>query len=155
MPATARREIRALLRAHLSAAAGRPHSTRHCPVCHRLLRLAMQPGAADGRPRYERAAPPARSATALPAPSASPARPEPVAARPAAGPSGSVPGTTGTEDRGTTRPLSTPASEAAGATATAGAGRPLPDGPTGPATPERAARPAAGTTPSRTSDRTR
>ncbi|MFH8367710.1 DUF6274 family protein [Streptomyces sp. NPDC018031] len=43
MTTTARREIRALLRAHLSAAAGRRHSTRHCPVCHRLLRLAMQP----------------------------------------------------------------------------------------------------------------
>ncbi|MFJ8823661.1 DUF6274 family protein [Streptomyces sp. NPDC102467] len=38
-----RHETRALLRAHLSAASGRPHLTRHCPICHRLLRLAMDP----------------------------------------------------------------------------------------------------------------
>ena len=36
-------ETRALLRAHLSAAAGHHHLTRHCAVCHRLLRLAMEP----------------------------------------------------------------------------------------------------------------
>ncbi|WP_320773921.1 DUF6274 family protein [Streptomyces sp. CRN 30] len=41
MAATARHEIRALLRAHLSAASSYRHRTRHCPVCHRLLRLAM------------------------------------------------------------------------------------------------------------------
>ncbi|WP_221348634.1 DUF6274 family protein [Streptomyces beigongshangae] len=40
MAATARHETRALLRAHLSAASGHPHRTKHCPVCHRLLRLA-------------------------------------------------------------------------------------------------------------------
>jgi hypothetical protein len=38
-----RHETRALLRAHLAAVAGRAHLTRHCPVCHRLLRLAMEP----------------------------------------------------------------------------------------------------------------
>ncbi|MET9425315.1 DUF6274 family protein [Streptomyces sp. NPDC006540] len=40
---TARRyETRALLRAHLSAASGYRHLTRSCPICHRLLRLAME-----------------------------------------------------------------------------------------------------------------
>jgi hypothetical protein len=43
MAASARHETRALLRAHLSAAAGYRHLTRHCPVCHQLLRLAMEP----------------------------------------------------------------------------------------------------------------
>lgn len=38
-----RHETRALLRAHLSAASGYRHVTRHCPVCSRLLRLAMEP----------------------------------------------------------------------------------------------------------------
>ncbi|MFJ9111134.1 DUF6274 family protein [Streptomyces sp. NPDC102283] len=41
---TARHEIRALLRAHLAAASAYRHLTRHCAVCHRLLRLAMEPG---------------------------------------------------------------------------------------------------------------
>ncbi|MFJ5050250.1 DUF6274 family protein [Streptomyces sp. NPDC088719] len=41
---TARHEIRALLRAHLAAASAFRHLTRHCAVCHRLLRLAMEPG---------------------------------------------------------------------------------------------------------------
>ncbi|MEU5051999.1 DUF6274 family protein [Streptomyces sp. NPDC021096] len=39
-----RHETRALLRAHLSAAVGYRHLTRHCPVCHRLLRLAQEAG---------------------------------------------------------------------------------------------------------------
>ncbi|MCB5910977.1 DUF6274 family protein [Streptomyces pinistramenti] len=43
MRATQRHETRALLRAHLSAATGFRHLTRHCPVCHRLLRLAQEP----------------------------------------------------------------------------------------------------------------
>lgn len=43
MTASARHETRALLRAHLAAASGYRHLTRHCPVCHRLLRLAMEP----------------------------------------------------------------------------------------------------------------
>jgi Family of unknown function (DUF6274) len=37
-----RHETRALLRAHLSAAAGSGHLTRHCAVCRRLQRLAIQ-----------------------------------------------------------------------------------------------------------------
>jgi Family of unknown function (DUF6274) len=41
---TTRHETRALLRAHLSAAAGAGHLTRHCAVCRRLQRLAMQVG---------------------------------------------------------------------------------------------------------------
>ncbi|WSQ10243.1 DUF6274 family protein [Streptomyces sp. NBC_01231] len=41
MAASARHETRALLRAHLSAASSYRHLTRHCPICHRLLRLAM------------------------------------------------------------------------------------------------------------------
>ncbi|MFJ9344993.1 DUF6274 family protein [Streptomyces sp. NPDC101237] len=41
MAASARHETRALLRAHLAAASSYRHLTRHCPVCHRLLRLAM------------------------------------------------------------------------------------------------------------------
>ncbi|MFD9793221.1 DUF6274 family protein [Streptomyces sp. NPDC059070] len=40
---SARHETRALLRAHLSAATGYRHLTRHCPICSRLLRLAMDP----------------------------------------------------------------------------------------------------------------
>ncbi|MEV7361413.1 DUF6274 family protein [Streptomyces sp. NPDC003631] len=43
MAASARHETRALLRAHLSAASGYRHLTHHCPVCHRLLRLVMEP----------------------------------------------------------------------------------------------------------------
>ncbi|MFF3466544.1 DUF6274 family protein [Streptomyces sp. NPDC001978] len=39
--ASARHETRALLRAHLSAATSYRHLTRHCPICHRLLRLAL------------------------------------------------------------------------------------------------------------------
>ncbi|MGQ4731908.1 DUF6274 family protein [Streptomyces sp. Ju416(a)] len=41
----ARHETRALLRAHLAAASAYGHLTRHCTVCLRLLRLAMEPGA--------------------------------------------------------------------------------------------------------------
>ncbi|WP_030750407.1 DUF6274 family protein [Streptomyces sp. NRRL S-31] len=44
MAASVRHETRALLRAHLSAASSYRHFTRHCPVCHRLLRLAMDAG---------------------------------------------------------------------------------------------------------------
>ncbi|WP_455353128.1 DUF6274 family protein [Streptomyces sp. SYSU K217416] len=46
----ARHETRALLRAHLAAASGYRHFTRHCPICHQLLRLAMEP-TAPRRPR--------------------------------------------------------------------------------------------------------
>ncbi|HET6634543.1 MAG TPA: DUF6274 family protein [Streptomyces sp.] len=44
-----RHETRALLRAHLAAASRYRHATRHCPVCHRLLRLAME-GPPDAGP---------------------------------------------------------------------------------------------------------
>ncbi|MFF4040576.1 DUF6274 family protein [Streptomyces sp. NPDC001816] len=45
MTASARHETRALLRAHLAAASSyRRHLTRHCPICHHLLRLAMDAG---------------------------------------------------------------------------------------------------------------
>lgn len=47
MAVSARHETRALLRAHLAAASGSRHLTRHCPVCHRLLRLAMEPSPLD------------------------------------------------------------------------------------------------------------
>ncbi|WP_078489459.1 DUF6274 family protein [Streptomyces bikiniensis] len=44
----ARHDTRALLRAHLAAASRYGHLTRHCVVCHRLLRLAMEvPEAAE------------------------------------------------------------------------------------------------------------
>ncbi|MFF7161698.1 DUF6274 family protein [Streptomyces sp. NPDC008086] len=52
MAASTRHETRALLRAHLAAAASYRHLTRHCPICHRLLRLAM-----DSAPRSSAAAP--------------------------------------------------------------------------------------------------
>ncbi|MEV0255189.1 DUF6274 family protein [Streptomyces sp. NPDC050732] len=49
--ASARHETRALLRAHLAAATGYRHVTRHCPICHRLLRLALEaPQRASGEP---------------------------------------------------------------------------------------------------------
>ncbi|MGV0100695.1 DUF6274 family protein, partial [Streptomyces californicus] len=56
---TARHEIRALLRAHLAAASAYRHLTRYCVVCHRLLRLAMEPGG-DGAagPATGRSTPP-------------------------------------------------------------------------------------------------
>ncbi|WP_411081448.1 DUF6274 family protein [Streptomyces sp. cmx-18-6] len=54
---TARHETRALLRAHLAAASGYGHLTRHCPVCHRLLRLAMEPGDGDREARETRERP--------------------------------------------------------------------------------------------------
>ncbi|MFF5407049.1 DUF6274 family protein [Streptomyces misionensis] len=54
MGASVRHETRALLRAHLAAASSYRHLTRHCPVCHHLLRLAMDAGPRprdkDGRP---------------------------------------------------------------------------------------------------------
>ncbi|MEU6174508.1 DUF6274 family protein [Streptantibioticus parmotrematis] len=44
-------DVRALLRAHLAAAARQGHLTRHCPVCHRLLRLAMEASRDGSRDR--------------------------------------------------------------------------------------------------------
>ncbi|MEU6811769.1 DUF6274 family protein [Streptomyces sp. NPDC046831] len=46
MTAPARHETRALLRAHLAAASSYRHLTRNCPICHHLLRMAM-----DSAPR--------------------------------------------------------------------------------------------------------
>ncbi|MFD4557820.1 DUF6274 family protein [Streptomyces sp. NPDC058469] len=48
MAVSVRHETRALLRAHLSAASSYRHVTRHCAICHRLLRLAM-----DSPPPWE------------------------------------------------------------------------------------------------------
>ncbi|WP_314175720.1 DUF6274 family protein [Streptomyces winkii] len=48
-----RHETRALLRAHLAAATRYRHVTRHCPVCHRLLRLAMEHAADEPAERTE------------------------------------------------------------------------------------------------------
>ncbi|MEV6174851.1 DUF6274 family protein [Streptomyces sp. NPDC051954] len=50
MAASVRHETRALLRAHLAAATSYRHVTRHCPICHRLLRLAT-----DSAPRAAQA----------------------------------------------------------------------------------------------------
>jgi hypothetical protein len=50
MAASVRHETRALLRAHLSAATSYRHLTRHCPICHQLLQLAM-----DSAPRADEA----------------------------------------------------------------------------------------------------
>ncbi|MFD0435799.1 DUF6274 family protein [Streptomyces chartreusis] len=55
MAATARHETRALLRAHLSAASSYRHRTRHCPICHRLLRLAMDAGTRAYQPAPDEA----------------------------------------------------------------------------------------------------
>ncbi|RLL70439.1 DUF6274 family protein [Streptomyces sp. Z26] len=41
-------QTRALLRAHLSAASAYRHAIRHCPVCLRLLRLALESGPERG-----------------------------------------------------------------------------------------------------------
>ncbi|MEU5533067.1 DUF6274 family protein [Streptomyces sp. NPDC020362] len=53
MAASARHETRALLRAHLSAASSYRHLTRHCPICHHLLRLAMAGGPRPTEPGDE------------------------------------------------------------------------------------------------------
>ncbi|CAL9514172.1 DUF6274 family protein [Streptomyces sp. Tu 3180] len=67
MGASARHETRALLRAHLSAASSYRHLTRHCPICHRLLRLAL-----DSAPRPAAPAAPAEDECAADAPSHEP-----------------------------------------------------------------------------------
>ncbi|MFH0243558.1 DUF6274 family protein [Streptomyces sp. HK10] len=76
-PEHPRHETRALLRAHLSAATRYGHATRHCPVCHRLQRLAMEPaGERPGGP------PAAASSVPRPEPPVRPVR----AVRPGEGP---------------------------------------------------------------------
>ncbi|WP_435238384.1 DUF6274 family protein [Streptomyces sp. YPW6] len=72
----ARHETRALLRAHLAAASAYGHLTRHCAVCHRLLRLAMEPGAAAEPGGASEPAPDATEA----APDATGAAPDPAGA---------------------------------------------------------------------------
>ncbi|MER7721149.1 DUF6274 family protein [Streptomyces flaveolus] len=69
MAASVRHETRALLRAHLSAASSYRHLTRHCPICHRLLRLAWDSAAPPVRPPAQPPSPPAPPA---PPPSPSP-----------------------------------------------------------------------------------
>jgi len=56
MAASVRHETRALLRAHLSAASSYRHLTRHCPICHRLLRLAMDSSPQAAAPPQEQSA---------------------------------------------------------------------------------------------------
>ncbi|MEU2499929.1 DUF6274 family protein [Streptomyces sp. NRRL F-5527] len=57
MTASARHETRALLRAHLAAASSYRHLTRHCPVCHRLQRLALDSAPLDGDEPVESSGP--------------------------------------------------------------------------------------------------
>ncbi|WP_328385982.1 DUF6274 family protein [Streptomyces sp. NBC_00400] len=73
MTTAVRHETRALLRAHLSAATRYRHLMRHCPICHQLLRLAMEPHTAR---------------SAAPAPAAAPA-PPPAVCEPQAAEDGS------------------------------------------------------------------
>ncbi|BDM73732.1 hypothetical protein HEK616_72190 [Streptomyces nigrescens] len=68
MTTAVRHETRALLRAHLAAATGYRHLTRHCPICHQLLRLAMEPHTARSGPATP---PPAPAPDPTPAPAAS------------------------------------------------------------------------------------
>ncbi|WP_030673912.1 DUF6274 family protein [Streptomyces rimosus] len=94
MSTAARHETRALLRAHLSAATGYRHLTRHCPVCARLLRLAMEPRsrAADAPAADSAARPPARSATAPSTASDAPPRTDPASPGATTGADDALPG---------------------------------------------------------------
>ncbi|MFE7457964.1 DUF6274 family protein [Streptomyces sp. NPDC057554] len=83
---TARHETRALLRAHLAAASGFGHLTRHCPICHRLLRLAMEPGESRESGESDRDA-------------GSPAAPSRRAGSPAGTPSAAAPPDGGEDER--------------------------------------------------------
>lgn len=56
MAASARHETRALLRAHLAAASSYRHLTRHCPICHQLLRLAMDSAPPPAEPAEDESA---------------------------------------------------------------------------------------------------
>ncbi|MFF0162964.1 DUF6274 family protein [Streptomyces sp. NPDC005263] len=76
MAASTRHETRALLRAHLSAAASYRHLTHHCPICHRLLRLAMDSAPPTAQPTTQPLAPPAVRRTTQQA--TPPATPEPA-----------------------------------------------------------------------------
>ncbi|WP_078591940.1 DUF6274 family protein [Streptomyces megasporus] len=72
-PRSPRHEIRALLRAHLAAAARYGHATHRCPVCHRLRLLAMEPANERPRARPEPELSPEPSPDGPPSPSPSPA----------------------------------------------------------------------------------
>ncbi|WP_432124460.1 DUF6274 family protein [Streptomyces sp. C10-9-1] len=82
---TARRyETRALLRAHLAASSGYRHLTKNCPVCHHLLRLALE--RADREAEAPPPGEPESAAGGLPGPSGGPveqAPPRERVARPA------------------------------------------------------------------------
>ena len=52
-----RHETKALLRAHLAAATRYRHVTRHCPICHRLLRLAMETSDSPSRTAEDQSPP--------------------------------------------------------------------------------------------------
>ncbi|MEU3046853.1 MULTISPECIES: DUF6274 family protein [unclassified Streptomyces] len=73
---TARRyETRALLRAHLAASSGYRHLTKTCPVCHHLLRLALE--RADRDPGAPTPGEPEDLTAGLQGPSAGPAEQPP------------------------------------------------------------------------------
>ncbi|MFD7428380.1 DUF6274 family protein [Streptomyces sp. NPDC059818] len=85
---TPRHEIRALLRAHLAAATGFRHLTRHCAVCARLLRLATDPVTASQA---------ADLTEEPPGPSRAPTGPRKAAARALGAPPGDAPAPGGPE----------------------------------------------------------
>ncbi|WP_432096426.1 DUF6274 family protein [Streptomyces sp. bgisy100] len=138
-----RHETKALLRAHLAAASGYRHLTRHCPICHRLLRLAMEPAERStdtGSPRAPRdregpreapgteptesRRPPGRTAgpEPTPVPSETPAESGPSGTRAESGTS-DVPAGTGPHD-GTTAAPGTPPDTATAQTSQGAASRP-------------------------------
>ncbi|WP_443054816.1 DUF6274 family protein [Streptomyces sp. NBC_00691] len=82
----ARHETRALLRAHLAAASRYGHLTRHCVVCHRLLRLSMDLPEPEG-PEEEPEGAGEAAEGAWETPEEAPAGPEGVS-RPGEGPAG-------------------------------------------------------------------
>ncbi|MFD8193432.1 DUF6274 family protein [Streptomyces wuyuanensis] len=100
---TARHETRALLRAHLAAVSGFRHLTRQCPVCHRLLRLAMDPS--EAVPEESVPAPPAPLGGRQ-APAPVPAVGTPESREPAAEPAEAADADhrTGSGDEGPARP---------------------------------------------------
>ncbi|WP_436848885.1 DUF6274 family protein [Streptomyces californicus] len=148
---TARHEIRALLRAHLAAASAYRHLTRYCVVCHRLLRLAMEPGGdgaagpATGRstppgtpptPPAGRSTPPGDHPTPPTDLSAPPAGPPPPPARPST-PSVDLSPPAAGSPRPPARPsaasvgLAAPAARPSAASGAASEARRRPDGGTG------------------------
>ncbi|MFE5945023.1 DUF6274 family protein [Streptomyces sp. NPDC056480] len=80
----ARHETRALLRAHLAAASRYGHLTRHCVVCHRLLRLSMDLPEPEG---------PGEEPEGPEQPEGGPEKPADGTEKPARGPEGPAGGT--------------------------------------------------------------